>query len=329
MNIIDRLKPLIACLLLALVTSHAVAQDIKIATYRALAFFPAWFAKDAGFFEREGLNVELLFFASGNEMTAAMLSKSVAFSTTSADRPMMLKDKGQGALNLVSLTVRSPYSIVVPKSSTLRYGDVSALKGKKIGITQRGSSSDTAIRAILRPANMDPDKDVTLLALGSAEIAVAALGSGQVDALIVSEPSTSIAIHQEKIAKMFLDLRKGEGPPEAIRGTFYTLQATEDYARANPDTVRKAMRAICKGTKAALADPQAALKVAQRYFPKLDPSLLKVALESEALTFGTAISDDMIKSVSDGAVSVKVIQKAYTTDDVVIGKDFRSLWTCN
>jgi len=305
------------------------SQEVKIATFRALAFFPAWFAKDAGFFEREGLNVELLFFSSGSEMTSAMLSKSAAFSTTSSDRPMLLKEKGQNTFNLISLTTRSPFSVLVPLTSTLPYGNVGALKGKKIGITQRGSSSDTSIRAILRPSGVDPDKDATLLALGSAEAGVAALGSGQIDALIVSEPGTSIAVNQEKTGKLFLDLRKGEGPPAASRATFYTLQATEEYVRANPEVVRKAMRAICKGTKAAKADPQAALKVAQKYFPKLDAAILGVALQSESVTFGTEITDDMIKAVSDAALSVKVIQKGFSTDDVVIGKDFRSLWGCN
>lgn len=307
----------------------AAAQDVKIASFRALAFFPAWFAKDAGFFEREGLNVELLFFNSGSEMTAAMLSKSANFSTTSSDRPMLLKEKGQATFNLVSLTTRSPFSVLVPVASTLPYGNIGALKGKKIGITQRGSSSDTAIRAILRPSGVDPDKDVTLLALGTAEAGVAALASGQIDALIVSEPGTSVAVNQEKSGKMFLDLRKGEGPPAASRATFFTLQATEEYLKANPEVVRKAIRAICKGTKAAKADPQAALKVAQKYFPKLDTAILAAALQSESVTFGTEITDEMIKAVSDAAVSVKVIQKGYSTDDVVVAKDFRALWGCS
>jgi NitT/TauT family transport system substrate-binding protein len=322
-------KPLVALILLFLFSAGAVAQDIKIATYRALAFFPAWFAKDAGYFEREGLNAELLFFASGNEMTAAMLSKSVDFSTTSADRPMILRERGQNSLNLIALTVRSPFSILVPTSSALPYGDVAALKGKKIGITQRGSSSDLAIRAILSPHNIDADKDVTLLALGSAETAIAALGSAQVDAMIVSEPSTSIAISQQNIAKMFLDLRKGEGSKAAGLGAFFSLQATEDYVKGNPETVRKAMRAICKGIEAAKADPQAALAVAQKYFRQMDATALKVALESETQTFGTVITGDMIKSVADIAVGAHFVKKSYNLDDVVIGKEFRPLWSCN
>ena len=311
-----------------LLPSLVAAQEVKIASFRAFAFFPAWFAKDAGYFEREGVNVEILFFASGSEMTSAMLSRSVAFSTTSADRPMLLKDKGQQTLNLIALTVRSPFSLLLPSAANLPYADVAALKGKRIGMTQRGSSTDTAIRALLRPAGIDPDRDVTLLALGSAENGVAALKTGQIEALIVSEPGTSIAIHQEKVAKMHLDMRKAEGPPAASRATFFTLQATEDFVRANADVTRKVMRAVCLATKAAKADLPAAVKVAQKYYPKMDPALLSVILANEAPTFGSEITAEMIASVAETAVAVKVIQKIYTLDDVVIGKDYRSLWRC-
>jgi len=318
------------CLLLGvmLLPTLAAAQEVKIASFRAFAFFPAWFAKDAGFFEREGLNVEILFFSSGNEMTSAMLSRSVSFSTTSADRPMLLRDKGQQTLNLIALTVRSPFSLLVPPTASLAYADIAALKGKKIGITQRGSSTDTAIRVLLRPAGIDPDRDVTLLALGSAENGVAALKTGQIEALIVTEPGTSIATHQEKVAKLHLDLRKGEGPPAASRATFFTLQATEDFVRANTELTRKVMRAVCLATKAAKADVPAAAKVAQKYYPKMDPALLSVILANEAPTFGSEITADMISGVSESALAAKVIQKAYTLDNVVIGKDHRPLWRC-
>lgn len=326
----SRASQALRCLLLGalLLPSLAAAQEVKIASFRAFAFFPAWFAKDAGFFEREGLNVEILFFSSGSEMTSAMLSRSVAFSTTSADRPMLLKDKGQQTLNLIALTIRSPFSVLLPPTASLPYADVAALKGRKIGITQRGSSTDTAIRALLRPAGIDPDRDVTLLALGSAENGVAALKTGQIEALIVSEPGTSIAIHQEKVAKMHLDMRKGEGPPAASRATFFTLQATDDFVRANTELTRKVMRAVCLATKAAKADVPAAVRVAQKYYPKMDPALLSVILANEAPTFGTEITAEMIAGVAESALAVKAIQKAYALDDVVIGRDHRPLWRC-
>ena len=200
-------------------------------------------------------------------MTSAMLSGSVAFSTTSPDRPMLLKEKGQNTLNLIAMTVRSPLSIVTSSSSTLPYGDVAALKGKRIGITALGSATDVGIRAILRPSGLDPDKDVTLLPLGTAENGVAALAAGHIDALVVTEPSTSVAI-DKKIGRMFLDLRKGEGPPAAIRATFFTLQATADFVKANPETTRKAIRAMCKAVHAAKLDFDRAFKVAQNHFSK-------------------------------------------------------------
>lgn len=306
----------------------ARAEDVKIASFRSFVFFPVWMAKEGGFFEREGLNVALLFFGSGAEMTAALLSKSVAFATTMADRPMVLRDRGQKVWHLIALTGRSPFSLVVPAGSTAAPGDLNALKGKKIGITQRGSSTDVAVRAILHPSGIDPDRDVTLLALGSHENGIAAMKAGQIEALIVSEPATSVAVTREKVAKMFVDLRKGEGPPLASRGTFATLQATDDFVRANPEVTKRAIRAVCLATKAAKADLQAAVRVAQKYYPTVEPHLLESALSVELATHGSEITEEMIRVVSEVNVGAKVIQKSYGRDDVVVGPEFRALWQC-
>lgn len=70
------------------------------------------------------------------------------------------------------------------------------------------------------------------------------------------------------------------------------------------------------------------VQVAQKYYPKIDPGLLSVILANEMPTFGTEITADMIASVSESAVAVKIIQKAYSLHDVVIGKDYRALWRC-
>jgi hypothetical protein len=53
-----------------------------------------------------------------------------------------------------------------------------------------------------------------------------------------------------------------------------------------------------------------------------------VRLASEAPTFGSEITAEMISGISEGALAAKAIQKAYTIDDVVIGRDHRPLWRC-
>jgi ABC-type proline/glycine betaine transport system permease subunit len=69
-----------------------------------------------------------------------------------AERPMRLRERGQRARHLVALTTQAPCRLVVPSTSPITRGDLTALKGKKIAITQKGSATDVAMRANLRPS---------------------------------------------------------------------------------------------------------------------------------------------------------------------------------
>lgn len=324
----ERLLGVVFVVLSAIPWHTAAAADVKIASFASFVFLPVWVAKEGGYFEREGVNPELLFFTSGTEMTAAMLSKSVDFASTMADRPMLLLDRGQQTRILIALTTVAPYSLVVPVNSKIKHGDLAALKGKKIAITQKGSATDVAVQAILRPAGIDIDKDVTLVALGTLENGIAAMKSGQVDAVILTEPATTVAVDKEKVGEILIDLRKGEGPSAASRSTFASLQATDDYINANPEVVKHVISAICKATKDLHDDPRKFLPVAKKYFPNTDQAVLERALLNEAASYGTQVTSEMIKSVSDVNLSLSVIQHNYAIDNVVVGAAYRPLWKC-
>ncbi len=310
--------------------SLAAAQgsQVKIASFRSFVFLPVWVAKEGGFFAKEGINAEVLFFSSGTEMTAAMLSQSVQFASTMADRPMLLRERGQQTRHLIALTTQAPYSLVVPIGSPIARGDLAALKGKRIAITQKGSATDVAMRAILRPSGIDPDKDVVLMALGPHENGIAALKAGQVDAVILSEPATTVAISKEKLGKVILDLRQGDGPAGASRSTFATLQATEEFVKGNPEVIGRVISALCKATKAVREDPRKFVPVAKKYFPNVEDDVLERALLGESSSYGSEITAEMIKSVSDINVAVAVIKGPHGLEDVVVAAEHRSHWRC-
>ena len=313
--------------LLAITTTSvpALAEEYKFGTFRAFFHLPLWVAVDAGFFEREGVKPDLLFFSSGNEMTTAMLSQSIGFAGTMSDRPVVLLERGQKTKHLIALSTRSAFSIIARRDLTGPVGDMKALRGKKLGITQRGSSTDVAFRILLREAALDPDRDVTLIPTGNQNAGIAALSANQIDALILTEPGTSIAITQG-IAKMFFDLR----PIEAYGAKlgFGTLQATESFIQQHPDGVKRVISAICKATKALKGNPELGLKSAIRQYPKIEPNVLRAGLEADLPTFGSVITDDMILTVSRANIEAKVIQREYRFQDVVVGPEFTALWRC-
>jgi ABC-type nitrate/sulfonate/bicarbonate transport system substrate-binding protein len=137
-----------------------------------------------------------------------------------------------------------------------------ALKGKKIGITRAGSSTDTAARQALQIFKLQPDSDVVLVPLDAAPNILLGMTAKQIDAGVLSPPTNTRArvsgFHE------LLNLAK-EGPefPSIAFGT------THAYATANPDIMLAFARAYCRGVARFKADRELAVKAYQKYL-KLD-----------------------------------------------------------
>ena len=69
----------------------------------------------------------------------------------------------------------------------------SELKGKRVGISRFGSSSDFALRAALRELGLEPNKDVAILQLGTTPVRMAALEAGSIQGTVLLPPETLMA----------------------------------------------------------------------------------------------------------------------------------------
>src|SRR6266567_4336562 len=122
--------------------------------------------------------------------------------------------------------------------------EVKDLKGSRLGMTRAGSGTDLSLRALLKDAGLEPDRDVAIIAIGGVSSANAALKAGQVDGFMGGEPATAIAVHQLKLARYFLDPRMGQGPKFLQFMTFPTVQVSDRFIQTNPQAAEKIIRAI-------------------------------------------------------------------------------------
>ena len=143
---------------------HAQLTKINVG-YSAISgdSLPAWVAKDAGIFERNGLDVQMVFFTGGTTAVMALVS---------ADTPMA-KMAGPAVLN--SVMAGSDGAIIVGGVTSLNYYLLSRpeiktpeqLKGGSVAISRFGSSSDFIARYALSKVGLTPGKDVTIVQIGS------------------------------------------------------------------------------------------------------------------------------------------------------------------
>jgi NitT/TauT family transport system substrate-binding protein len=131
------------------------------------------------------------------------------------------------------------------------------LKGMRIGVSAPGSSTHMAVNYILHKAGLQPS-DVSIIGVGQAAGAVAAVRAGQIDALIVNDPSATI-LTKDGSLRPLENMRTADGNVKVF-GSDYPesgVFATQDFIDKNPKTVQAVANAIVRAEKwIAKATPQ-------------------------------------------------------------------------
>ena len=314
------------CLLVALfafVSPAQAQQTVRIGTTPAVSFLALYAAEQLGYFKAEGLTAQFADFEGGAEVTTAMVGGSIDMGGTYIERPMILAEKGFGAKNLLAILNRNPIFLVVKKN--LAVTEVKGLKGTKLGMTRAGSATDLALRALLRDAGLEPDRDVALIAVGSSTSAAAALRAGQIDGFMGGEPGGAIVVHQLKLGRYFIEPMRDQGPAFLRHMTFPTLQTSDRYIQSNPQIVERVVRAVVKTQKRLRDDPDAAVSVAQRMFPALDVELLRNIIAVYRKAYFPAITEEALRTVNEYQKQAGVVRSDFAYDKMV-AVQYKTLW---
>src|SRR5438552_1375187 len=299
---------LLAALLISASGAEA-QQTVKIGTTPSFVFLPLYVAEQLGYFKAEGITAQFVDFEGGAEVTTAMVGGSIDAGGTMVERPLILAEKGFGAKNLDALETRSPLHVVLRANHPAK--EVKDLKGSRLGMTRAGSGTHLSLRALLKDAGLEPDRDVAIIAIGGVSSANAALKAGQVDGFMGGEPATAIAVHQLKLARYFLDPRMGQGPKFLQFMTFPTVQVSDRFIQANPQAAEKIVRAIVKTLKRMREDPEAAVRVGQKLFPTLNVSIIRSIITIEKNTYFPQITEEAVHQCTQAQKQSRAAKVGY------------------
>jgi len=224
------------------------------ATYAAIggAFAPLWIAQDKGLFNKYGLDVDLKYMLSATG-TQALLSGSVDIVNPATE----LVEAGLGGariafiIGILNRAVLSIYS----KPELKQPAD---LRGKILGVTQPGSTTDLTARILLPQLGMTPGKDVQITHIQGMPDMITALIQGRIDAGIVSAPTT-VKLRQAGL-KELVDVG-ARNIPMIHAG----LATTRDFIKGNADKVRRYVQAYIEGTQIARTDPETTKQVIAKW----------------------------------------------------------------
>lgn len=167
---------------------------------------PFWVMNDAGFWKQEGLDIQLVYIASSPTVARATLAGEIVLSGANSQ---VIVDVGLGGGDLVAMSaitnVVAFYVMAAPEVKT-----VSDLKGKVVGVTRFGASTDFGMRMLLSKYGLEPAKDVPFIQIGGMPELAAALSKKTVFAAPMSQPMVYLA--QQAGMRMIANLAKEEIP---------------------------------------------------------------------------------------------------------------------
>ena len=226
-------------------TKIALAVGGKAALY----YLPLTISEQLGYFKAEGLDVEIGDFSGGSRALEAVVGGSANVCSGAFEHTINLQSKNQMYQAFV-LQGRAPQiAFGVSTKNMPNYKAIADLKGKKIGVSEPGSSTNMMVKLVLSRGGLQAS-DVSFIGVGTAAGALTALRSGQIDAMSNTDPVMTM-LEQKGEVKIISDTRTLKGAQEVFGGTMPAacLYASVDFIQKNPHTCQALANAIVHGLK--------------------------------------------------------------------------------
>ena len=295
------------------------------------SYFPAVAAVELGFFQTQGMDVELeMVFPVGRAMEA-LRDRRVDFVAGPAHATLSAFPGWQGAKLLAALSQHTFWLLVLRSELRVLPGDVAAVKGLRIGAAP---GPDAALRRLLDEAGVDLTRDGVSLApvpgSGGAGVsfglhAAQALEEGVIDGFWANAMGAEVSV-RSGIGTVVLDPRRGLGPPAAGDYTFPALVTTDRLMEDSPATAERAMRAVVEAQRLLRADPSRAVEVGQRLFPPDEAALIEDLVRRDAPYYTSGISPDSVTNLNEFCRNIGLLSGDVAYEQVAASQ-FAHLWS--
>jgi NitT/TauT family transport system substrate-binding protein len=220
---------------------------------------------------------------SGNAATSALIGGSVQFCGSGMEEVLAARSRGQNIVIIENVYRGISAVLVVSKDKAAKMGispdappaeRLKALDGTAIATPSATSGFNAPVQA----ATAKYGAKINFLFIAQPAM-VAALESGAISAFMASSPFWEPAVLQNYGTVWLTTPKPGELPEEFVPISVAVLQATEEYARANPEPIAK-LRAVFDELAVLIKEqPDAARKLLSQCYPEVDPRSLTLAYD--------------------------------------------------
>ena len=296
---------------------------IAVGGKNLLYYLPLTIAESLGYFKAEGLDVTIVDFAGGSKALQAVVGGSADVVSGAFEHTLIMQPKGI-RLRAFALQGRAPQVVLGINPKTMPgYRTVADLKGKKIGVTAPGSSTNVLANFVLAKAGLKPS-DVSIIGVGAGTGAVAAMRSGQIDAISNLDPVITL-LQRSGDLKIISDTRIVAEADKAFGGPMPAgcMYAPQAFIDKNPATVQAIANAIVRADKwIQAAGPADIIKAVPESYLLGDRA---VYIDAFLASKGALSADGMIPP-EGAATALRALQ---SVDDTLKGGkfDLAAVWT--
>jgi NitT/TauT family transport system substrate-binding protein len=274
---------------------------------KVITWAPAYIGVCKGFFKDHGLDVEVTVSAQGTTSAiAALVSGEVLSAMTGA--PASVAPVREGAPIQMLFNASKGYGVQmfasndlfkrknITSSSPLK-DRVKALEGEKVGMLNPGDSIDQLLRYTLPKYGLNPDKDITMVALNGYGPMIAATKKGNIASFGASPPYGQSA-EQQGLGKI---LFTGSELPGLDNYPYLVGSANTREISQHPERVKALVAGMADSMKLMRENPDAAKDCIRKEFPDLDQATFDAAYKFSAATIPSSplITKEAFKSLAD------------------------------
>ncbi|MFF4481143.1 ABC transporter substrate-binding protein [Streptomyces sp. NPDC001520] len=212
-------------------------------------YMPAMLTQRLGYFKAQGLEVQLLTEPAGVQATTSLIAGDVQGVVGFYDHTLDLQVKGKQVESVVQLAQAPGEVEVVSNKAAGEMKSPKDFKGKKLGVTGLGSSTDFLTKYLAVDGGVKTS-EFTPVAVGAGQTFISALKQGSIQGGMTTDPTVAQIVDQ-KIGKVLIDMRTPEGSKQALGGLYpsSSLYMNTDWVNGHKDTVQKLANAFVKTLK--------------------------------------------------------------------------------
>ena len=223
--------------------------SIAVGGKSAFYYLPLTISEQLGYFKAEGLNVEISDFAGGAKALQALVGGSADVVSGAYEHTINMQSKNQWIQAIVLMGRAPQIAMGVSTKALPNYKDVAELRGKRIGVSAPGSSTNMVSNLVLSRAGIKAG-DVSYVGVGTSAGALTALRSGQIDAICNTDPVMTM-LEQKGDVRIITDTRTLKGTQEVFGGPMPAacFYAHAEFVQKHPNTCQAMANAVVHALK--------------------------------------------------------------------------------